>query len=178
VNAVFGAGRVLLDRLRCRRDPVGFARSLGVQVGDGCKFYGVTRLTWGSEPYLVRLGNNVGVASESRFITHDGGVAAIRHLRPQADLVSPIRIGSRVFIGLGAIILRGTVIGDDTIVAAGAVVRGTFPSGVIIGGVPAKVIGTVAEWTQRHESEFLDTGKLPPDEKRRVLLERFPYGPS
>lgn len=37
-------------------------------------------------------------------------------------------------------ILDGTVIGDNCIVAAGAVVNGVFPDNVIIGGIPAKVI--------------------------------------
>ena len=36
--------------------------------------------------------------------------------------------------------LDGCVVGDNCVVAAGAVVKGIFPSNVIIGGVPAKVL--------------------------------------
>ena len=53
----------------------------------------------------------------------------------------PIKIGERCWIGANAVILPKVVLGNDVIVAAGAVVSKSFPSKVIIGGVPAKVIG-------------------------------------
>jgi acetyltransferase-like isoleucine patch superfamily enzyme len=52
-------------------------------------------------------------------------------------------VGQNVWIGNNVTILRDTTIGNDSIVAAGAVVKGTFPSGVVLGGVPAKVIKTI-----------------------------------
>jgi acetyltransferase-like isoleucine patch superfamily enzyme len=52
----------------------------------------------------------------------------------------PISIGNGCWIGAGAIILGGTTIGERSIVAAGAVVKGNFPGGSLIGGVPARVI--------------------------------------
>ncbi len=51
-----------------------------------------------------------------------------------------VKIGANVWIGNNAIILKNTEIGDNTIVAAGAIVSGLFPANVIIGGVPAKLI--------------------------------------
>ena len=41
-------------------------------------------------------------------------------------------IGKNVWLGAGSIILRGTVIGDNTIIAAGAVVKGRIPEGVLV----------------------------------------------
>ena len=52
-----------------------------------------------------------------------------------------VKIGNDCWIGAKATILDGTVIGDHCIVAAGAVVKGVFPDNVIIGGIPAKIIG-------------------------------------
>lgn len=52
----------------------------------------------------------------------------------------PVKIGDGCWIGTGAIILGGTAIGEHSIVAAGAVVRGQFPARSLIGGVPARVI--------------------------------------
>ena len=51
-----------------------------------------------------------------------------------------VRIGSGSWLGANAVILPGTVLGRNTVVAAGAVVRGSFPDHVVLGGVPAKVL--------------------------------------
>lgn len=53
----------------------------------------------------------------------------------------PVHIGDYCFIGPRVIILPGVSIGSGSVVAAGAVVTKDVPSGVIVGGVPAKVIG-------------------------------------
>ena len=52
-------------------------------------------------------------------------------------------IGKDCFIGCNAIILKGTKIGDGSVVGAGSVVCGEFPSGVVIAGNPARVIKTL-----------------------------------
>jgi maltose O-acetyltransferase len=51
-----------------------------------------------------------------------------------------VKIGDRVWIGSGAIILPGVSIGDDSVIAAGAVVTTSFPEKSVVGGVPAKLI--------------------------------------
>lgn len=52
----------------------------------------------------------------------------------------PVRIGSGSWLGHGAVILPGTTIGRNVVVAAGSVVRGTIEDHAVIGGVPARVI--------------------------------------
>jgi len=54
-----------------------------------------------------------------------------------------IEIGNNVWVGAGCIILPGSVIGDDAVIAAGSVVRGTVPPGELWGGVPARKIRTI-----------------------------------
>jgi acetyltransferase-like isoleucine patch superfamily enzyme len=51
-----------------------------------------------------------------------------------------VSIGSGTWLGTGAVVLPGAVIGRNVVVAAGAVVRGTVPDHAVVGGVPAKVI--------------------------------------
>jgi acetyltransferase-like isoleucine patch superfamily enzyme len=55
----------------------------------------------------------------------------------------PIRIGKRCWLAANCVVLPGVQLGDDVIVGAGAVVTRSFPSGSVIGGVPAKVIRSV-----------------------------------
>lgn len=52
----------------------------------------------------------------------------------------PVRIGSGTWIGHGSVVLPGTTIGRNVVVAAGSVVRGDIPDHAVIAGVPAKVI--------------------------------------
>lgn len=52
----------------------------------------------------------------------------------------PVSIGAGSWIGHGAIILPGTTIGRNVVVAAGSVVRGTIEDHAIVAGVPARVV--------------------------------------
>ena len=61
-------------------------------------------------------------------------------IRLQGVNSNGIFIGNNIWIGAKATILDGTKIGDGSIIAAGAVVKGEFPQNSIIAGVPAKVI--------------------------------------
>lgn len=56
-----------------------------------------------------------------------------------------VTIGKDCFIGCNALILKGTKIGDGSVVGAGSIVCGEFPGGVVIAGNPARVIRTLNE---------------------------------
>ncbi len=58
-------------------------------------------------------------------------------------LSGPVHIGSNVFIGARALILKGVSIGDGAVIAAGAVVTKDVSPGTIVGGNPARVLGSV-----------------------------------
>ena len=55
----------------------------------------------------------------------------------------PVHIGNNVWIGMGAIILKGVTIGDNSVVGAGAVVTQNVPTNVVIAGNPARVVKTL-----------------------------------
>lgn len=160
-------------RIQFARDPVGAASSLGVNVGADCRLLGASSATFGSEPYLVSLGDHVTVASGVRFVTHDGGVWVFRDEFPMIDVVKPIVVGNNVFIGLGSIVLPGVTIGNNVVVAAGSVVTRSVSDNVVVGGVPAKTIKEIGEYRMSVLGDALDLKGLSPGEKRRLLLERL-----
>lgn len=86
----------------------------GVTIGDGCQI--------GHAVVFATL--NHGIAPEERPFTYP----------------APITLGKNVWVGSNSTILQGVTIGDNSVIAAGAVVTRSIPANVVAGGVPAKVI--------------------------------------
>lgn len=63
-----------------------------------------------------------------------------RHEPADASTRRPVRIGTNVWVGAHALVLKGTQIGDDSVIGAGAVVRGDIPSAVLVTGNPGMVV--------------------------------------
>lgn len=63
--------------------------------------------------------------------------------RKKIGQIGFVSIGENVWIGNNVTILKNTKIGNNTIIAAGAIVSGQFPENVIIGGIPAKIIKSI-----------------------------------
>lgn len=81
---------------------------------------------------------------EGSFIGHNVKLTTLNHGIEPSDRATlypaPINIGRNVWIGAGAIILPGVSIGDNAIVGAGSVVTKDVAEGVVVAGVPAKMI--------------------------------------
>lgn len=106
-----------------------------------------------TDPDYVRLGNNVTLSS-CALIGHDASSGVIgRALGRKFDAVGKIEIRDNVFVGYGAILLPGITIGPNAIVAAGAVVVRDVPPGTVVGGVPARPIGTFDSLADRLEAQ-------------------------
>jgi acetyltransferase-like isoleucine patch superfamily enzyme len=125
---------------------VKYGRKIGVQIGEGCRIY---TTQFGSEPFLIKIGNKVTITSGVKFITHDGSTWLMRDEKGRRYLFQRIDIGNNVFIGVNSIIMPGVKIEDNVIVAAGSIITKSIPSGVIVAGVPAKIIGSYSEIEKR-----------------------------
>jgi acetyltransferase-like isoleucine patch superfamily enzyme len=88
----------------------------------------------------ISLGDRCLVGEYVSIRDADHGIAPEAPPLEQQHTSKPIRIGSDVWIGRGAVILQGVSIGDGAVVGANAVVTKDVVPGAVVGGVPAKVI--------------------------------------
>jgi acetyltransferase-like isoleucine patch superfamily enzyme len=152
----------LVSAIRRRLDPIGFARSIGVTVGERCR---LIQVTYSTEPYLVHIGNHVS-ATKTHFETHDGGVWVFRDKHPDIDIVRPIHVGDNVYFGYGCIVLPGVKIGSNVVVGAGSIVTRDIPDNSVSVGVPARVIKHLDEYAVTALEAAHPTKQMTPDEKR------------
>jgi acetyltransferase-like isoleucine patch superfamily enzyme len=78
-------------------NPEKHARKIGVKVGKNPHFYGP--VSWGSEPWIITIGDNVHITGGCKFIAHDGGTLIFRDQIPDLEITKPITVGNNVFIG-------------------------------------------------------------------------------
>jgi acetyltransferase-like isoleucine patch superfamily enzyme len=91
----------------------------------------------------VRIGEQCVVADRAMFIDFDHSVAEIeRPIRLQGIYKRDVEVGSNVWVGYGACVLRGVRVGDNSIVGSNSVLTRDVPANSVVGGVPAKVIRT------------------------------------
>lgn len=153
----------------------------GMKVGEYTKFVG--EQSFGSEPYLIEIGNNCLITDNVSFTTHDGGIQVpfiergsdLPSVYAKQSLVGTVTLGDNVFVGTRSIFLPQTTLGDNVIVAAGSVVKGDFLSNIVIGGVPAKVICSLDEYYNKHKNNlfFCNNKILSLHEKQKLIFEHL-----
>lgn len=123
--------------------------------GDNC-YYCSRKVP--EEPYMVKIHNNVVIAADVTFITHDvmNDMLSQRMGAKQGEELSEYHMGTieifdNVAIGSNVTVLYNTKIGPNAIVAAGSVVTKDVPEGAIVGGNPARVIGSVDKLTEKRK---------------------------
>jgi len=108
---------------------------IGNEVRIGNNFF----LNCGS---YVSIGNKVTVSANVFIGTTDVVISndTRESFRDWQIIERPVRVGNACFIGFGAVLLPGTILGDGCVVGANSVVRGEFFDGSIIAGNPARVL--------------------------------------
>ena len=121
--------------------------------GENCR-YGTRHLP--AEPYLVKIHNNVTIASNVTFCTHDVIDSCFIGCPQYASeknnfhfTMGTIEIFDNVMIGANSTLLYNIKIGPNAIIGAGSVVTKDVPAGTIVAGNPAKIIGSFDDLARR-----------------------------
>ena len=116
-----------------------------------------------SDPEFISVGNNVNIAAGVQFINHDICAMTLNKMGKNhrfKDFVGCIEIGDNVMVGANCIILPNVKIGSNVIIGAGAVVTKNIPNNCVVGGVPAKIIGTFDSFEQKRKEYNLDKSDI------------------
>ena len=100
-----------------------YAKAIGVKLGENCL---IATKNWSTEPYLIRIGNNVQITNGVSIHTH-GGCNALRMNVDDFDFFGKVIIEDWAYIGAFSQIMPGVTIGEGAIVAAGSIVTKSVP---------------------------------------------------
>lgn len=135
-------------------------------------------------PSLVFLHDNVKLASEVRFVTHDGIHLALNEkyrTKEFIEKVGCIEIMDNVFVGSGTRILYNTRIGSNVIIGSDSLVNKDIPDNSVYAGVPARYICSFDEYVEKARKysekarELYGIDEMPPMSKELVskIYENF-----
>lgn len=120
-------------------------------VETGTRLVGSPRITVGNDFYAnaychllgeITIGDSVMLGPKVVMWGRDHGTAMGAPMRRQPHVTAPIHVEDDVWVGAGAIVLKGVTIGTGAVVAAGSVVTKSVDEYAIVAGVPARVIGS------------------------------------
>lgn len=104
------------------------------------------------EGTTLTIGDDVMFSTGNQVRTDDGHPIFDVHNLKRVNRSRDITIGSHVWLGWDSKILGGTTIGDGSVVAMGAIVKGVFPNNCIVAGVPARMVRRDIAWERPHLS--------------------------
>lgn len=128
---------------------------------------------WGSEPWLVTLGNHVEISTQVTFLTHDGATWCFREDERYKDVIryGKIEIRDNCFIGANVTILSGVTIGPNTIIGASSVVTKDIEPDSVYAGNPARRICSLHDYAEKCLRETPDYDKdMYQEDKRQEVL--------
>lgn len=142
----------------------------GLKVGENFRFHGDFMID-GAHPYLVEIGDNVIISTGVWIYSHDAAMwRDLTYYRIQKTVLK-----SNCGVGARATILPGVTIGENAVVAAGAIVTRDVPPNTIVAGNPAKPIGSYSDYiaaqkvlcdsAKKFGGDWRRHGAVPDDEK-------------
>lgn len=126
-----------------------------VKISSGSKLHVNGKVSIGDNTHIMpnalfvinhslQIGSGCAISWNCQITDNDRPEFIIDGVKKQS--VAPIVIGSNVWIGNNTIIKKGVTIGDGVVVASGSVVTKDVPAGVVVAGVPAKIVRENIQW--------------------------------
>lgn len=149
-----GGAKSLIFQYKLKRAPmakrVEILRPLFYHLGENVELY---TTSFGTEPYLINIEDNVCVAADVHFITHDVSCFRMANYlnvrKKDIDKVGCITLKDNCFVGAFSILMPNIVIGRNSVIAAGFVVTKNVPDGEVWGGNPAHFIMKTEEYANK-----------------------------
>lgn len=103
--------------------------------------------------FLLKIGNNCSISSGVQIYTHDTVLWALSG--GKIDKVTKnVTVGNNVYIGSSSVVLAGVEIGSESVIGANSLVNKHVPTRTIVGGSPAKKIGSVVGYGEKIRLKF------------------------
>lgn len=154
------------------------AQQKGMKIGENLYVEGIPN--FGSEPFLVEIGNDVTLAEGVSFINHGGDARVTKKLEKYKDgrNFGRIKIGNNTFIGKATILMPGVSIGDNCIVGSMSIVTNSISDNSVYAGAPAKFICTIEEYGEKLLANNIEYPReLEKDRKKleNYISKNLPY---
>jgi acetyltransferase-like isoleucine patch superfamily enzyme len=121
-------------------------RGSHIAIGQNTAFAGITGIT-AHEPSSIAIGEGCLFAADTTIMSSDMHSVLNRETGVRINPAADIRIGPRVWLGFRVIVLKGSQIGEGTVIGAGAVVNGKIEAWCAAAGNPARSIRSGVTWT-------------------------------
>lgn len=171
---------------------INYLRKKGVYVGENVEIFRPFNTTIDVQnPHLLYIGNHVMMTGPITILTHDYSWSVLK--RKYGEVLGNqkmTKIGDNCFLGWGATILAGSIIGNNVIVGAGSVVSGKLENDSVYAGNPAKKIMSLEDFYKKRKSKQLDEaidyikkyekcyGKMPQENELDEYFYLFSSDPS
>jgi acetyltransferase-like isoleucine patch superfamily enzyme len=132
----------------------------GLKLGKDVKVF--ERVYFGSEPFLIEIGDKTQIAGGTRFVNHGGTTKTLRRLEGFEDvrIFGRIKVGKNCTIGSNCVIQQDVEIGDNCILGAGSILTHSIPSNSVFSGNPARFICSIEQYAE----SVLDQNTIYPRE--------------
>jgi maltose O-acetyltransferase len=145
-RAVSRIKRRALMRIRGQVAPERLVRQ-GLKLGRAV-YVAETAYLDASHPWLIEIGDETLVGPGVTVLAHDTST----RLHTDHTLIGRVRIGARVYLGHGVIVMPGANIGDEAVITPGSVVHGDVPARSLAMGNPARVVSDVGTFAAEHRA--------------------------
>lgn len=106
------------------------------------------KVYFGTEPYLIEIGDDVNIAAGVRFVNHGGTTTLLRKLSGYEDarIFGRIKIGNNCTIGLNCVITQDVQIGNNCILGANSTLSQSMPDNTVFIGNPAQFLCSIEDY--------------------------------